>query len=58
VAEGLSVSEVGKELTSMLSDEFGDGIDVTLIDKAEGFIFGFSKYARRGNRDNERFRPA
>jgi sulfide:quinone oxidoreductase len=33
----------GLELTSILSDEFGDRIEVTLIDKAEGFIFGFSK---------------
>ena len=27
----------------MLSEEFGDGIEIVLIDKAEGFIFGFSK---------------
>jgi sulfide:quinone oxidoreductase len=27
----------------MLSEEFGDEIDVVLIDKADGFIFGFSK---------------
>ena len=33
----------GLELTSMLSEEFGDGIEIVLIDKAEGFIFGFSK---------------
>jgi sulfide:quinone oxidoreductase len=33
----------GLELTSMLSDEFGDAIEIVLIDKAEGFIFGFSK---------------
>ena len=33
----------GLELTSMLSDEFADDIEILLIDKAEGFIFGFSK---------------
>jgi sulfide:quinone oxidoreductase len=33
----------GLELTTMLSEEFGSAIDVTLIDKGEGFIFGFSK---------------
>ncbi len=33
----------GLELTSMLSDEFGGAIEIVLIDKAEGFVFGFSK---------------
>jgi sulfide:quinone oxidoreductase len=33
----------GLELTSRLSDEFGDAIEVLLIDKSEGFVFGFSK---------------
>ena len=33
----------GLELTTSLSEEFGDDVDVTLIDKGEGFIFGFSK---------------
>src|SRR3954454_5528052 len=33
----------GLELTSRLADEFGDAVDIVLIDKAEGFIFGFSK---------------
>ncbi len=33
----------GLELTSMLSEEFGDDVEIVLIDKAEGFIFGFSK---------------
>ena len=33
----------GLELTSRLSEEFGDGIEIVLIDKADGFIFGFSK---------------
>ena len=33
----------GLELTTVLSEEFGDAIDVTLIDKSDGFIFGFSK---------------
>ena len=33
----------GLELCTMLSEAFGDGIDVTLIDKADAFVFGFSK---------------
>ena len=33
----------GLELTTRLSDELGDTAEVVLIDKAEGFIFGFSK---------------
>ncbi len=33
----------GLELTTLLSDELGDGHEVVLIDQGEGFIFGFSK---------------
>ncbi len=33
----------GLELSTMLSEAFGDGIDVTLIDKSDAFYFGFSK---------------
>lgn len=33
----------GLELTTRLSEELGDDADVTLIDKADGFVFGFSK---------------
>src|ERR1700722_8265887 len=33
----------GLELTSRLSEEFGDDLDLVLIDRSEGFIFGFSK---------------
>lgn len=33
----------GLELTTRLSDEFGDEIEVVLIDQADGFVFGFSK---------------
>ncbi len=33
----------GLELTTRLSDALGDDVEVTLIDQAEGFIFGFSK---------------
>jgi sulfide:quinone oxidoreductase len=33
----------GLELTTRLSDELGDAVDVVLIDKADGFVFGFSK---------------
>jgi len=33
----------GLELTTMLSEALGDGVAVTLIDKKESFIFGYSK---------------
>ncbi|MFF5082432.1 NAD(P)/FAD-dependent oxidoreductase [Actinoplanes sp. NPDC000266] len=33
----------GLELSARLSEELGDRADVTLIDKGEGFVFGFSK---------------
>ena len=33
----------GLELTTRLSEELGDDVDVVLIDKADGFVFGFSK---------------
>jgi hypothetical protein len=33
----------GLELTTRLSDELGDDVDIVLIDKADGFVFGFSK---------------
>ena len=33
----------GLELTTRLSDEFGDDVEVVLIDQADGFVFGFSK---------------
>ncbi len=33
----------GLELCTMLSEAFGDGIDVTVIDKGDSFTFGFSK---------------
>lgn len=33
----------GLELTTRLSEELGDAVEVTLIDRREGFVFGFSK---------------
>ena len=33
----------GLELSTKLSEEFGDAIDVVLIDKNDAFVFGFSK---------------
>src|SRR4051812_14589269 len=33
----------GLELSSRLSEALGDDVDVTLIDRSEGFVFGFSK---------------
>ena len=33
----------GLELATRLSEEFGDEADVVLIDRADGFVFGFSK---------------
>jgi sulfide:quinone oxidoreductase len=34
----------GLELTARLSAEFGEGISITLIDKNDAFVFGFSKF--------------
>lgn len=33
----------GLELSTLLSETFGDGVDVTLIDRSEAFVFGYSK---------------
>ena len=33
----------GLELTTILSDAFGEAIDIVLIDKGDTFVFGFSK---------------
>ncbi len=33
----------GLELTTRLSEEFGEAADVVLIDQSDGFVFGFSK---------------
>jgi sulfide:quinone oxidoreductase len=33
----------GLELTTILSQAFGEAIDITLIDKGDAFVFGFSK---------------
>ena len=33
----------GLEVTTLLSEAMGDDVDVTLIDKADAFVFGFSK---------------
>lgn len=33
----------GLQVSAQLSDEFGDGVDIVLIDRSEGFVFGFSK---------------
>jgi sulfide:quinone oxidoreductase len=33
----------GLELSARLSEELGDQVDVMLIDRADSFVFGFSK---------------
>ena len=33
----------GLELTTRLSEEFGNDVEVVLLDQADGFVFGFSK---------------
>ena len=33
----------GLELSTRLSEELGDEVEVVLIDRADGFVFGFSK---------------
>ena len=44
----------GLELSTMLSEAFGDGIEVTLIDKNDSFYFGFSKLDVMFGLDNAR----
>ena len=39
----LGAGFAGLELTTRLSDEFGEEIEVVLIDKNDAFVFGFSK---------------
>src|SRR5687768_5269542 len=33
----------GLELTTILSEAMGDKLDITLIDRSDSFVFGFSK---------------
>ena len=33
----------GLELTTLISDACGDDVEIVLVDRAEGFVFGFSK---------------
>ncbi|NOT33012.1 MAG: FAD-dependent oxidoreductase [Candidatus Eisenbacteria bacterium] len=33
----------GLELTTILSEAFGDTVDIVLVDKSDSFVFGFSK---------------
>ena len=33
----------GLELTTRLSEEFGGGVEIVLIDQSDAFVFGFSK---------------
>jgi sulfide:quinone oxidoreductase len=33
----------GLELSTMLAEAFGGDLEVTLIDKSDAFVFGFSK---------------
>jgi sulfide:quinone oxidoreductase len=39
----LGAGFAGLELSTRLSEELGDDVDVVLIDRSEGFVFGFSK---------------
>jgi sulfide:quinone oxidoreductase len=39
----LGAGFAGLELSTRLSEELGDDADVVLIDKSDGFVFGFSK---------------
>ena len=43
----------GLELSTSLSEALGDSIDVTLIDKSDGFVFGFSKLDMLFGRQSE-----
>jgi sulfide:quinone oxidoreductase len=44
----------GLELSTILTERLGDDVDLTLIDRAEGFVFGFAKLDVMFGRD----RPA
>src|SRR5262245_11017832 len=49
----------GLELTTILSNELGDAIDVVLIDQSPAFVFGFSKLdVMFGNEDANSVRHA
>ncbi|MGZ4403720.1 MAG: FAD-dependent oxidoreductase, partial [Gaiellaceae bacterium] len=39
----LGAGFAGLELATLLSEAVGDDIDVTLIDKSDAFVFGYSK---------------
>ena len=39
----LGAGFAGLELTTRLSDELGDEVDVVLVDQTDDFVFGFSK---------------
>ena len=39
----LGAGFAGLELTTRLSEEFGDELEIVLIDKSDSFVFGFSK---------------
>lgn len=39
----LGAGFAGLELSTVLSEEFGDGIDVALIEKSDAFVLGYSK---------------
>jgi sulfide:quinone oxidoreductase len=45
----------GLELVTLLSAELGGDVDITLVDKSDGFVFGFSKldvmFGRKPSRD-------
>lgn len=43
----------GLELSTSLSEALGDGIGVTLIDKSDGFVFGYSKLDMLFGRQSE-----
>ena len=46
----------GLELATTLSEALGDDVDVTLIDKSDAFVFGFSKLDVMFGRDDARRR--
>lgn len=43
----------GLELSTSLSEALGDGIEITLIDKSDGFVFGYSKLDMLFGRQSE-----
>ena len=50
----LGAGFAGLELTIRLSEEFGTDLEITLIDRGDAFVFGFSKLGSPSGRSARR----